>query len=130
MEIRIYEDYREMFPDRKGRELTDRLLSHALADAGLPDLEILRTDKGKPYVNSTNIYISASHSKNLFACLIGDRPLGSICSTAESWTPIRSPAGTLPVSYTHLDVYKRQVKRLISASWKLRSEKRRLSWAH
>ena len=76
MEIRIYEDYREMFPDRKGRELTDRLLSHALADAGLPDLEILRTDKGKPYVNSTNIYISASHSKNLFACLIGDRPLG------------------------------------------------------
>ena len=76
MEIRIYEDYREMFPDRKGRELTDRLLSHALADAGLPDLEILRTDKGKPYVNSTNIYISASHSKNLFACLIGARPLG------------------------------------------------------
>lgn len=94
MEIRIYEDYRDMYPDLKGRELTDRLLSHALADAGMPDLEILRTEKGKPYVqaaggadgadgfgwsgglHSPNIYISASHSKNLFACLIGDRPLG------------------------------------------------------
>lgn len=85
MEIRIYEDYRDMYPDLKGRELTDRLLSYALADAGMPDLEILRTEKGKPYVqspdaaggpHSPNIYISASHSKNLFACLIGDRPLG------------------------------------------------------
>ena len=94
MEIRIYEDYREMYPDLNGRELTDRLLSHALADAGMPDLEILRTDKGKPYVqvadsadgaddsarpggsHNPDIYISASHSKNIFACLIGDRPLG------------------------------------------------------
>lgn len=97
MEIRIYEDYRDMYPDLKGRELTDRLLSHALAEAGMQDLEILRTEKGKPYVQaaagadkagendcsgrpggsySPSIYISASHSKNLFACLIGDRPLG------------------------------------------------------
>ena len=55
----------------------------------MPDLKIMRTEKGKPYVQSAeeqdetqaelkspNIYISASHSKNLFACLIGDRPLG------------------------------------------------------
>lgn len=94
MEIRIYEDYRDMYPDLKGRELTDRLLSHALAEAGMQDLEILRTEKGKPYVRAAdgaggadgsgeatgnhkaNIYISASHSKNLFVCLIGDRPLG------------------------------------------------------
>ena len=88
MEIRIYEDYRDMYPESKGRELTERLLYHALADAGMPDLKIMRTEKGKPYVQSAeeqdqagrtkrpNIYISASHSKNLFACLIGDRPLG------------------------------------------------------
>ena len=82
MEIRIYEDYRDMYPESKGRELTERLLYHALAEAGMPDLKIMRTEKGKPYVQSAeeqdqagrtkrpNIYISASHSKNLFACLI------------------------------------------------------------
>lgn len=82
MEIRIYEDYRDMYPELKGRTLTDRLLSHALAEAGIPDSLILRTENGKPYVKNTagrnkpDIYISASHSKNLFVCLIGDKPLG------------------------------------------------------
>ena len=102
MEIRIYEDYREMYPDLKGRELTDQLLSHALAEAGMPELKILRTEKGKPYVQSADgadgsgktngrrrpdIYISASHSKNLFACLIGDRPLGIDLQHGRKLTP-------------------------------------------
>ena len=61
-----------MYPESKGRELTERLLYHALAEAGMPDLKIMRTEKGKPYVQSAaeqdqagrperpNIYISAN----------------------------------------------------------------------
>ncbi len=79
MEIKIYEDYKEIYPGLSGRKLTDRLLSHALKEAGMPDVKISRTEKGKPYIaacEEEDIYISASHSKNLFACLIGQRPLG------------------------------------------------------
>ena len=88
MEIRIYEDYREMFPDLKGSELTDRLLSHALNESGFPNQVILRTEKGKPYVTGReDIFISASHSKNLFACCIGDRPLGIDLQHGRSLDP-------------------------------------------
>lgn len=72
----MYEAYREIFPELKGRELTDKLLSLALADAGKPGLKILRTEKGKPYVKEPDVFLSVSHSENLFICLIGDRPLG------------------------------------------------------
>ena len=41
-----------MYPESKGRELTERLLYHALAEAEMPDLKIMRTEKGKPYVQS------------------------------------------------------------------------------
>lgn len=77
MEIILYEDYRDMYPEIKGRELTDLLLSRVLAETGAPQMQILRTEKGKPYVpEETGIFLSASHSENLFVCLIGDRPLG------------------------------------------------------
>ena len=65
MEIRIYEDYRDMYPELKGRELTERLLYHALAEAGMPDLKIMRTEKGKPYVKEMYDHVTGEFDKVL-----------------------------------------------------------------
>ena len=107
MEIRIYEDYRDMYPESKGRELTERLLYHALAEAGMPDLKIMRTEKGKPYVQSAAeqdqhaerkdqifIYPQATVKTCLPVSSETDR-LGSICSMGEKWILQRSQQGTL-----------------------------------
>jgi hypothetical protein len=66
MEIRIYEDYRDMYPESKGRELTERLLYHALAEAGMPDL--VRISR---MITSTTSISSVLHTpiSNMFICL-------------------------------------------------------------
>lgn len=77
MKLYIYEDYDSRYPKLKGSDLSDRLMMDALGDYGIKNITILRTDKGRPYIRDcSDIYISASHSGNIFVCLIGDVPLG------------------------------------------------------
>ncbi len=86
MEIYIIEDYKEKFPELKGRDLTDALIKECLVDYGIENPQILRTAKGKPYIenpvtlddydSSTEVHFSVSHSGNYFLCAISDKNIG------------------------------------------------------
>ena len=80
MDIFIYENYRDMFPEAEGRALTDALIAESLAAFGAGKRSVKRTEKGKPYVEAEkgmrDIYVSVSHSGDCFACLIDHRPVG------------------------------------------------------
>jgi len=113
MKLYIYEDYKEIFPEHHGRKLTDMMIKKALREHGITEAEILRTEKGKPYVsipgavngkNSSSqpddggdsaletkrdlvcneIYISVSHSGRYFVCVISDAPVGVDVQEARS----------------------------------------------
>lgn len=75
MELYVFEDYKRLFPELAGSELTDRLIKESLTEHGIEISEVLRTVKGKPYVDA-DVYISVSHSENHFVCFIGERPIG------------------------------------------------------
>jgi len=80
MHLYVMEDYREYYPDIKGSELTDRLIKEAASQHGIQDAEVYRTDKGKPYLklaeSEDEVFISVSHSKDVFVCLLCDKPVG------------------------------------------------------
>lgn len=88
MEIYIIEDYKEKYKELKGRELTDKLIKYCLEEYGVLNPEILRTSKGKPYVETHSgfsaecplqkgeVHFSVSHSGNYFLCVIADKNVG------------------------------------------------------
>ena len=85
MELYLIEDYRNSFSGVSGSELTDMLIAASLYEYGFDGCEektpeILRTDKGKPYTDVTKdgrqVHLSASHSGDCFACLLGEVPVG------------------------------------------------------
>lgn len=76
MEIYIIEKYKERYPQMKGSELTDALIKDCLEEYGVEDPQILRTPKGKPYVELCDTYLSVSHSGAYFLCIIAERPVG------------------------------------------------------
>lgn len=79
MELYIYEDYRELFPESCGRELTDLLIIETMKNYGVDDVSIMRTEKGKPYMeNKENcrLHFSVSHSGRYFVCLVDEFPVG------------------------------------------------------
>lgn len=76
MKLYVIEDYRDVYPDIKGRELTERLIKDILDDVGVENAEIKRTDSGKPYVDGDDVFFSVSHSGNYFVMLTGNLPVG------------------------------------------------------
>ncbi len=76
MELYILENYKEMFPPLKGRELTDRLTAAVLKECGKTNFSIIRDKNGKPLTDLPGVFISVSHSGAYFSCLISDRPVG------------------------------------------------------
>ena len=88
MEIYIIEDYKEKYQELKGRELTDMLIKDCLREYGVDSPVILRTAKGKPYLEEPfnfsaecplqegPIHFSVSHSGNYFMCVISDKNVG------------------------------------------------------
>ena len=99
MELYIYENYRDVFPEASGRELTDLLILDALRQCGVYAGRVERTDRGKPYIADTcadpddicaepdedrgicgrdgsTPHISVSHSGAYFGCLVSDVPAG------------------------------------------------------
>lgn len=75
MELYIIENYRDVYPQFSGRELTDRLAMDCLAEYGIEADEIYRTAKEKPYVEA-DVHFSVSHSGDYFVCIIADCPVG------------------------------------------------------
>lgn len=91
MELYLYEDYKNMLEGSRGRELTDILIKESLRNYGIQAETVLRTEKGKPYVDNASydseagpeyagdkrqVHFSVSHSGDFFACLIADVPVG------------------------------------------------------
>ena len=76
--IKLYliDNYRQLFPELKGRPLTDRILADILLREGFEDPVILRTDKGKPYDRDERICFSVSHSGDLFGCALCKANIG------------------------------------------------------
>ena len=55
---------------------SNSLLCRAVAAYGIPReraeaLSLLRTEKGKPFFKDSDIYFNISHSRNIWACLVG-----------------------------------------------------------
>lgn len=88
MEIYIIEDYKEKYQNIKGRELTDILIKDCLEEYGVINPKILRTPKGKPYIDvhvefssecplqGDEVHFSVSHSGKYFLCVIADKNVG------------------------------------------------------
>ncbi|MGI6765675.1 MAG: 4'-phosphopantetheinyl transferase family protein [Lentihominibacter sp.] len=78
MKLYIIENYKDMYGDLKGSELTDALIFYCLEDyrQGFR-FEIFRTERGKPYLKgSEKLFLSVSHSENTFACIFSDTEVG------------------------------------------------------
>ena len=54
MELYLYEDYKNMLEGPRGRELTDILIKESLRNYGIQAETVLRTEKGKPYVDNAS----------------------------------------------------------------------------
>ena len=76
MEVYIIEKYKELYPELSGRELTDTLIMDCLEAYGVQEPQVLRTPKGKPYIDLCKVHFSVSHSGELFAFIAADRPVG------------------------------------------------------
>lgn len=87
MELYIIENYKDRYPELKGSSLTDMLIKDCLKECGVKKPQLLRTDKGKPYIErgssctsenekSQDLHLSVSHSGEYFLCIIADRPVG------------------------------------------------------
>lgn len=75
MELYIIENYKERYPELNGRELTDELIKDCFEEYGLQRPQVLRSAKGKPYVEG-KVHVSVSHSGKYFVCIISDVPVG------------------------------------------------------
>lgn len=80
MELYVVENYKDLFPERTGSDLTDALIRELLAAYGLPDVKLARTKTGKPYAEAgkeeDRVHFSVSHSGHYFVCLIDAHPVG------------------------------------------------------
>ena len=86
MKLYVIYDYKSIYPELRGRELTDALIRRCL---GNENLEIRRTDKGKPYVltdeeTGAGPHISVSHSGSTFALAVSDSEVGLDIQYARS----------------------------------------------
>lgn len=75
MKLYIIENYKDMYSELSGSELTDKLVTDCMADYGIQNIDICRTSKGKPYTEA-DVHFSVSHSGSYFVCIIADCPVG------------------------------------------------------
>lgn len=75
MDIIIYEDYKNIYKNLSGHELTDALISKAVEECVVGDFSVVRSPKGKPLitgVTNSEIHVSVSHCLDTFACIISN----------------------------------------------------------
>lgn len=73
MILHLIRNYREIYPDIQGRELTDALICRVTGKSCMP---VLRDEKGKPRLSSEGTFISVSHSNSTFALLVAEENVG------------------------------------------------------
>ena len=72
----------EKMDGKQRRQWGQQWLYQAVAASGYPQVTagmypVLRTDKGKPYfAEEAGVYFSISHSKDYWACVVADEPVG------------------------------------------------------
>lgn len=76
MELYLIDEYRNEYPNLRGRELTDALLTGLFRELGVPDPVVVRSKKGRPTLEDGLFQFSVSHSDNLFACAVDEQPVG------------------------------------------------------
>lgn len=79
----VYDKYRG---NRTDSPNTDRLIvaalneyraeTEAMPPKAFQDLNICRTQKGKPYVEGLSVHFSVSHSDHVWVCLVGEQESG------------------------------------------------------
>lgn len=88
MELYVIENYKESFPELSGRDLTDALIRSCLSEYGISDGKLMRTEKGKPYIEPRGeepcIHFSVSHSGRYFVFLMAEHPVGVDIQHARS----------------------------------------------
>ena len=77
MRLYIYKDYKDLYPQLSGSELTDALIIRALAEEGqdIRNISVYRDEQGKPFVDMACgpcVHVSCSHSHDTFACIVSD----------------------------------------------------------
>ncbi len=82
MNLYLYENYKDVFPDARGSALTDLLILDALREYGVCAECVERTEKGKPYIAEhaagRRLHISVSHSGTYFGCLLSEEDEGPL----------------------------------------------------
>ncbi|MDO4869382.1 MAG: 4'-phosphopantetheinyl transferase superfamily protein [Bacillota bacterium] len=85
MKIFVIRDYKARYPELKGRNLTDKLITDILLScekaARSPDsIRVVREPSGRPYIDwdidKIPPYISVSHCGDVFACAVYDARVG------------------------------------------------------
>ena len=76
MELYLYEDYRECYPELSGGQLTERLICDAAEEYGIREPRVLRDERGKPYLDGESVFLSVSHSGRYFVCVLDSVPVG------------------------------------------------------
>ena len=81
MKIFYYENYKDIFTDLQGSQLTDALIVKAAGEFGIDDedVHVIRDHRNKPYLAPRSRYrlsVSVSHCMNTFACIISHSNCG------------------------------------------------------
>ena len=77
MKLYVIHDYKSIFPELKGSELTDRLIQMCLSgDADASAILVRREEGGKPFVEGAPVHFSVSHSGLYVVCAVDERPIG------------------------------------------------------
>ena len=77
----IYTEYKDIFPELSGKELTNALILKALGEYGADTegLHVIRDHRGKPFIGPRSrikLSISVSHCGSTFAVVISDGNVG------------------------------------------------------
>ena len=89
MELFLIENYREVYPELSGRDLTDALVEKLLREHGYvsehEQVRILRLPGGKPVLQSrADLMFSVSHTGDVFGCVICRAKAGQEDAPASS----------------------------------------------
>ena len=87
-----YIKYDENMSSKEHRELEHTVTYSLLKDMlmehfGIDNPTILKTENGKPYIDTEGVHFSISHTCGLAACVVADTPVGVDCEVVATKAP-------------------------------------------